>query len=614
MQEDSLHDLIRTSEHSMVNDDVKTGKYVRFNHYDTVERIHAYLNSKHITGEVDELGREKPFFNVVVPAVNIWYRATDIDRKDIRFVPTKASSVVLAFVANVLLQRWMDKANFGKFLNMWGRTLAEYGSALTKFVEQKGELVAKVVPWNRAIVDTVDFDALPSIEKLSFTPAQLKKKKEYDQQVVKSLLDAISNRRDLEGQNVDLKNDFIEVYEVHGELSEKIYKEAKGQEASDGDEDKYSQQMHVVSFVGNEEGEYDDFTLLVAKEKKDPVKITHLIESDGQTLSTFGAVQMLFDAQWMQNHTVKNTKDTLDLAARMVFQTSDQRYMGRNVLNNIETGQILHHKPNEPLTRLANDKPDILAQQNFGAQWKQLSQELTNTPDLTRGQTQAQPVTFGLGQILNNNSNSLFELMTENKGIHIEEMLREYVIPHIKKTLKNKDEVVAVLDSAGIEEIDAMYVPREAVKRFNKRTRERLFENIEEALQGNVPSPLQPFNADEEQRAVQEELSQLGNMRFLKPDEFDKKTWDDLFSDFEWDNIRVEVTNENTDKQAILQTLTSLYQTVVQNDPDKANKILGKIMNETGVFSPLESASVVGKPAPQPDQEQLQLTEAQNGR
>jgi hypothetical protein len=53
---------------------------------------------------------------------------------------------------------------------------------------------------------------------------------------------------------------------------------------------------------------------LRARERKDPYMITHLIEEDGRTLS-IGAVEYLFDAQWMQNHTVKNMKDLLDLPA-----------------------------------------------------------------------------------------------------------------------------------------------------------------------------------------------------------------------------------------------------------------------------------------------------------
>ena len=60
-------------------------------------------------------------------AVNIWYRATDIDRKDIRIKATKQRDILGAFLATIHLQEWMRKDNFGKFLNDWGRSLAKYG-------------------------------------------------------------------------------------------------------------------------------------------------------------------------------------------------------------------------------------------------------------------------------------------------------------------------------------------------------------------------------------------------------------------------------------------------------------------------------------------------------
>ena len=219
MQQKDIHNIIRDAEHNLIHNSTKLGKYVSYSHLDTVEKINAYSNSKHTSGDTDSLGREKPFFNIVTAAENIWYRATDLDRKNIKFIPTNESSVILAFVANVLLQKWMDKAKFGQFLNKWGRILARYGSAITKFVEQNGELKATVTAWNRAIVDPVDFEALPKIEKFYLTPAQLLKKKEYDQKVVEDLIkDVRESRETMERTDTDFLDEFIELYEVHGEL------------------------------------------------------------------------------------------------------------------------------------------------------------------------------------------------------------------------------------------------------------------------------------------------------------------------------------------------------------------------------------------------------------
>lgn len=595
----SVHQTIRVAENNYVNGDTTMGIYVNWSMHETIEKIDAYLNSKHISGETDSLGREKPFFNIVSAATNIWYRATDIDRKDIRFVPETQSSVVLAFVANVMLQNWMDKNRFGQFLNQWGRSMARYGSSISKFVEKDGKLIPSVIAWNRFIPDSVDFESIPRIEKFFRTPAQLRKNKSYDQDAVDLLVTATEARKTLDGQRKDNQNDFIEIYEIHGEMDSRLLE--KNPDISVLDKDiKYIQQMHVVSFVAQDgKDEFDDFTLFSGKEAKDPYAISHLIEEDGRTLA-IGAVEYLFDAQWMQNHTVKNMKDTLDLASKLIFQTADSRYVGRNVLSAIETGDIFIHQLNMPLTRVANDKPDISAQQNFGTMWQNLAQEITSTPEALRGTTMPSGTPFSLGAFLGQQANSLFEIMTESKGISIEgDMLKPHIIPFLKKKLKNKDEIMGILDDAGIREIDSMYVPVEAVKRFNKRTRGQILGTEE-----GIPMP---FNQEVEEGAVRQSLAPLGNKRFFKPDELGKKEWGELLSDFQWDNIKVEVTNENSDKQATLQTLATLYTATIQTDPVKANVILARIMSETGVFSPIEMGVTSTPQAPAPRATELKL-------
>lgn len=594
---ESVHEIIRKAETNYLQGTTRLGKYVTWSMHDTIERIDAYLNSKHISGEVDSLGRPKPFFNIVSAIVNIWYRATDIDRKDIKFIPTNSSSVVLAFVANVMLQNWMDKNRFGQFLNEWGRSLARYGSAIPKFVEQGSELKPSIVPWNRYIADPVQFDALPRIEKFYLTPAQLRKVSQYDQTVVDQIISARNTRTTLDRAQKDTMNDFIELYEVHGELDSRLLDDSPDVNKEQKDI-KYIQQMHVVSYVqkggkAGTKGEFDDFTLYKGREAKDPYFKTDLIQEDGRTLA-IGAVEYAFEAQWMMNHTVKNMKDSLDLASKQIMQTADANFVGRNVLTAIEVGEIMVTAENKPLTRVANDNPSIAALQNYGAMWQTMVRDLTSTPDALRGSTLPSGTPYALGQLLSEQGGNLFEIMTENKGLALEDMLRTYVIPFLRKQLKNKDEVVAILDGAGIQEIDSMYIPTEAVNRHNKQFKNNL-------LNGAVPSPYQPAQA---QQQVQESLASSGDKRFFKPDEMDEMTWAELFSDFEWDSVRVQITNENQDKKAVLSTLNTLFTTVsnnplILNNPD-ARILFNAILGETGVISPMQISGGQTLPPPRP--------------
>jgi hypothetical protein len=313
--------------------------------------------------------------------------------------------------------------------------------------------------------------------------------------------------------------------------------------------------------------------------------ITHLIEEDGRTLAV-GAVEDLFDAQWMQNHTIYQWKNQLDLASKLIFQTADSNFLGRNVLSAIENGDIMVHMENRPLTLINNQGHDSTSLQAFGNAWMMLSKEITSTPDAVRGQTMPSGTAYRQVVALQQEASSLFEQMTENKGIALEEMLKRFVIPHLKKHLDTEEEIMATLDEAKISEIDAMYVPNAAIKKYNQSVKDQILGG----LPNGIPSPYMPEVAEP---AMQKSLNRMGNKRSIKPTvikngvEVDT-SWKEIFSDFEWDNIKVEVTNESKDKNALLTTLTSLYQTLAQVDPTKANMVLQRIMIASGAMSPLE--------------------------
>lgn len=581
----SVCELVRKAERDYTTGKTTIGKYVEFSQYENIEKIDAYLNSKHISGETDSMGREKPFFNIVTGAVNIWYRATDIDRKNIRIKATKQADFIGAFLATIHLQEWMKKDAFGAFLNDWGRSLARYGSSVTKFVEKGGKLHAEVVPWNRLISDTVDFENNPKIERLFLTPAQLRKNKAYDQDVVTDLLNAVSARKTMDGQKKDNKNDYIEVFEIHGELPLELLTD------NEDDCDTYTQQMQVISYVktGKGDNDYDDFCLLKGKEAKDPYMKSDLIKEDGRSQS-IGAVEHLFDAQWMVNHTAKSIKDQLDLASKMIFQTADGNFIGMNVLSAVETGDILIHTENMPLTQLNNGSHDITSLQSFGSQWQALAKEITSTPDAIAGNTMPSGTAYRQVAILNQESHSLFEIMTENKGLAIEAMMRIHVIPYLKKQMDSTEEISATLDAHGIRQLDMMYINNEAVRRHNAKL-------VFEALNGQ---PVEGLDIEAEKAKIGNEMASQGNQRFIKPSDIPTKTWKEIFKNLEWD-VEVEVTNEQSDKEAVLTTLTTVLQSIASNpavlqDPNM-RMLFNKILETTGAISAVELSQA---PQPQP--------------
>ena len=581
---DSLYELVKRMEKDDQFGETTISKYVSFNLRETIEKIEAYLNSKFTSGD----DPTRPFFNIVTAAVNIWFRATDIDRKNIRIKANKSEQYVTSFLATILLQEWLKKNDWGVFLNEWGRTLARYGSAVAKFVEKEGQLFSEVVPWNRIICDSVDFEKNIKIEKLWLTPAELRKNKNYDQELVKELLDNLAVRRTMDGRNKDSKSDYILLYEVHGELPLSYLTD------DEKDDDEFVQQMHVISFQDKKDfKETSAHTLVRGREANDPYFITHLIKEDGRTLA-IGAVEHLFETQWMVNHSQKQIKDQLDLASKLLFQTSDGNFVGQNVLTSIENGDILIHSLNQPLTQISNT-PNIAAMQSFTQQWQALGNQINGISEAMAGVNPPSGTAWRLQNALLQESHSLFELMTENKGLAIEEMLRKYVIPNLRKKLNNSDEIAAILEEHQIKQLDMMYVPNEAKRRVNQKIKQTI-------LNGQIYDPTQQ---SEDLAATEQELkntlSSLGNQRFIKPSDIQSKTWKDILKDIEWE-LEIDVTGESADSRAVMETLTTVLQTIASNpnvlqDPT-TKMLLGRILNESGAISPIELQSIQSQNLP----------------
>lgn len=587
-----IGELIRSTENDFLFGTVLKSQYVEESPYEDISRIEAYLNSKHISGEQDSQGRDKPFFNICLANRNIWFRATDIDRKNIVI---QDRNPITALIAKIYLQEMMNKNNFGQFLNNWGLVLAGYNEAVVKSVEKGGNLDINVVPWSKLYFDSVDFENNPKIEILELTPSQLKMRDGYDAEMVDALLEA-KTARETGRRRKDNKNEYIKLYEVHGKFPLSYL---TGEEE---DEKEFAQQMHVISFVSTKRGEYNDYCLYKGKEAQDPYMLTALLPEVDGSIGFNGSVKNLFNAQWMQNHTVKQIKDQLDLSSKLIFQTSDGNFVGQNALNSIETGDILIHKMNEPLTKIANDSHDITSLQNYSSQWKVLGNEINGISEAMLGQNPPSGTAWRQTQAILNESHSLFEVMTENKGLYLERLVRERIIPFIKKKLNNSDELVARLEAEDIKKIDKMYLGSEVNKQTNKKILDRILNG------GTVPTPEEQVAMTQEtDRQLQGSLNLQGNVRTLKPSEITEKTWKELFKDLEW-HATVNITGEAINDNDMLSTLATVLQIIGNNPQALQNPAFALVFNRaialTGVISPIEIEQVSREvqTTPQPTQ------------
>lgn len=570
--------LVRKAEQDFIFGHTQKSQYVQESLYEDISKIEAYLASKHTSGPIDSMGRDKPFFNIGIAARNICFRATDLDRKDI---VVQDENPIIALIAKIYLQDWMDKNNFGQFLNNWGLNLAAYNETVVKFVEQDGQLFSMVIPWSRLICDTVDFDSNPKIEVLELTPAQLRMRTSYDQEKVSELIENLTSRETQGKNQKDTKNEFVKVYEIHGNLPLSYL---TGKES---DEKIFAQQMHVITFTpAKKKGDFNDYVLYSGKEKNDPYMLTALMPEIDGSIGLNGTIKNLFEAQWMQNHSIKAIKDQLDLSSKLIFQTSDGNFVGQNALSAIETGDILIHAVNQPLTQLANTSHDITSLQNFQSQWKVLANEINGISEAMLGQNPKSGTAWRQTQAILNESHSLFEVMTENKGLALEQMMRKYVIPFIKKSLNNTEKLVATLDAHDIKKIDSLYLKNKVNSKTNRQIIKKIITSsavpTEEERAGLVAT-----NTEE----VQNELSLQGGIRTFSPSDVSSETWADLFKDLEW-NVKLNITGEASNDNDMVSTLTTTLQTIAGNPEALKNPafslVFNRILSLTGAINPVE--------------------------
>lgn len=552
--------------------EVKLSKYVSFNQRERINTSFAYLNSKHLSGDTDHLGREKPFKQIIIPVRNVTYRATDIDRKHITFGAESNEQVIPALLKSVLLRDWMKKEKFGLFLNHRTLELANHNACITKYVDKGNELIPKVMNWEKMIVDPIDFYTNPQIEKIDFTPADLKKQKNYNQEVVEDLLDNLQKRKTAEGQDKDSNSNYITVYEVHGEFPLSFLTD------KEEDDETYTQQMHIVCFQAKNNGkEYDEYTLFKGREKQSPYEIAYLMPEDGVTYPG-GVVQELEQAQWMTNHYEKLIKDKLD-GQKDIYQTDDQSFLGKNSLVDIENGDILNYESGKQSLTKINTETNIVPLQSASGGWMALA-------NLIGGISEAMITTPKAGtawrslQAQLQEAHSLFEEMKETSSLYLARDFEKHVQPFFERQLDHADEIASILESHEIKQIDARYLPAETNRRVNQRKKDAI-------LNGEEYTPeMEQMDTAELGSQIQSELT--GNRRPMTPS---KATWKEEFKGFDW-NIDIDITGEGKDFEGNSETFKSILQFLanLQGRPmtPQEELIFNKMLMNTRIVSPLE--------------------------
>lgn len=538
---------------------------------DIIRTVEFYSNNQYLSGNTDELGREKPFYNVGNYRVTTAKTATDLDVKDIKFEPDSLKDSVAAMLYNKELYKFLKDSNFSLTLNKMGLTRPKYGGVILKKSMVEGKLQLDVVDWVNVDFDPADVLGGALIETFYLFPSELAAKRDIWNDV-----DGILEAHNKLNKNKPAK---IEIKEVSGEFPLSFLPDYEGEETGE-----YQRMCFYIAVVGKKK-----FCAYYEVEKE--VRYKYLPwEEVGKSLGR-GVWEDGFEAQTWQNDAMISMKNVMDISGKVIVSTDSQKVSG-NAITGVDNGHIFQIEPGRSITSL-NLSPSALPQfEKVIELWNSQFDRVASTYDANTGEAPTAGTPYSQTALLNQVANSPFEFRREEWGIFLNEVLNDWVMPYLKKQIMKEHTLVADYTDEELDIIDeavAIYEGKQYVK-----------DSI--LSKGKVPTP-------EELLAVQdgtkERLNKSGKKREIKiPEKFlDVKG-----------KLTANITGELKNKSAILQSLDSIFKTVVSTfNPqtgeyaalkDKTlSAIFGQIVEMSGVpFSSAQLRPTETSPTPLPDQ------------
>lgn len=542
-----------------------------FSQKNQIRTIEFYNNSKYLNGQADELGREKPFMQILNAICDVEDTAKDLDTKDIQLTSDDANHYLESWLLSKDIYVWMKESNFAKTLNDMRSMHTRYGSLLVKKVTKDGKLTLELPEWKNLITDQRKIVERPIIEIHWLTAIEIAQKTEWKNKdkILKMLENSGTNKT-------------VPVYEVRGTFSQATFKDANGERYSEADKNKFSYQLYyIVGTPSEDQSEKIEDVYEVMYQEDDTEKVYKYLARKPKAGRGFGVGVMEEgeEAQVWTNDAVLKQSRAMEYTTKVIGQTASKKLKGRNLLTETDDGVILETEDNKPITAL-NLLPSGGLQQynNVMTQWYDQLQKTTSAYAAQRGDTPPSGTPFRLQATILQQSSSVFKILQQELGIFITEIFEDWIMPHLARQL-NREHILAYdFSPEELKEIDKKF----STKMANDRA-------IEQILSGKMVTQEE---YDGWMENYDEFIKQTKSQRFIQiPKDFYKNLKA---------KVTVNVTGEQRNKAATLESLMNLYTTYVSN-PDAANDPVGqifilKILELSGAgVSPVQISSAISE-------------------
>lgn len=520
-----------------------------FNQKKTLEQIYYQYNSKFQTGEIDEDGDKKYFYNINRNPCKVYSKAIDFDTKNIRLLTADGGNPLKTWFMERDLRFWMRDKQFGKVLNRIFNELPIYGSVVLKVVDgyvQFVDLRNFIIEQSADNIESSNY----VIEIHNYTPTDFRRvAKKMGWNNVDKVMEEF---RKMKGVS------HIRVYERYGEV-EKI--DSKGKKT-------YPFERTFIADVGVDEFDqntsqmvYHKGVLLGEDEWNDtPYWEYHLEKIPGRWLG-IGVVETLFEPQINLNESENLLNKTSSFRAAVLFKSQDPGFAGKNLLTESRNGDVLDTSAGD-INQLNVQDVNLAHFGDRYNRWLRNRDELTFSYDVVQGERLPAGTPLGSAQIAMAQTLSFFETIQENIALDVKEMLYAVILPQFEK--ENNTEHTLKLVGKDLDTYIAMIKDGLIAE-----------EVIKQVIKGKFPTE---YDAKVIGIAIENAMKKNGELMIKLPKNF--------YKDIKYD-VDIDITGESVDtrvrsatKFAILQAIQS-DPTMVQ-DPIK-KKILFSIAEDGGV-------------------------------
>jgi hypothetical protein len=551
--------------------------------YDHIKKTVIYKYGQLLSGKDDN----KATANIILPILRLRYRTEGFDVKNITLFVDSAKNYWKSLLVKKFHERFAAKYKLDKFIDDGSETDIDFGGVLIKDI---GKVCPEVVPWQRvAFCDQTNVLSGPICEKHSYSPDELQESSKKGWQNIDEVIVLAQTEKPVLGLNQKAKTPgkYIEVYEVHGVFPRYwLYDEDGGgkyydEESSDME---FIRQLHIVTFYQSKEGDKKGITLYKGKEKESPYKF-RADEIYNRALG-LGGVEELIDSQVWSNFGLIHIKEMLQAASKVILKTTDSTIAARHPsgLRNLKNLEVIELEEGKDISQIDTSPKTVALFDDFIDRMKFHAREMGAATESLMGEPPKAGTPFALQELVTNTSMGLHEHRMGKFAAFIEEVYREWILPHIVGEINQGVEFLSELDLDELQEVADALVKNEA----NKLIKEKI-------LNGET---IDPAEIDSYKQKVRDDFMKGGN-----------KKWIELFKNEFKDapiSVRVDVAGKQKNLAQFTDKLVNVFRQVIANPTVLQIPAMAKLFNsilENSGLNPMDFSGIT--------KEQIALTQPQ---